>query len=334
MTTFSNFLLKILFTMKKYIFNLIVSLAIHNICYAQDFKIDTLIFKTKHPIVSATFLDGYFYCLNNEREIFKINDNNEYIQIPNSGIWFEEIQNKKGKLIGLESLFKPHKYYTFTEYHFNGKRFKKRGRINENNKILHDDEHFEISASCSGEWGGTAYFRDKSTNKKYECSATCPITVNKIGNSYLITATLGHLIGFTEILRIDNPTELEPFKTRNKKETGNYESKSNKGVVQLIDTIGVLAITSFMHKNELYHIVTKDYDFSGGGTPVTNIAKIVNGKFKTVTKLWDKHLWSSYSSIIPYKNGWIIPVKDDESNEAMLVGYDQGTIYIIKFERN
>lgn len=113
--------------------------------FSQTFNIDTVVFKTKYPVISATFFDGYFYCLDKERNIFRVNTENDYKEIPNSGLQFKYITNIDGKLIALETL-----YNTFTEYHFDDKEFKKKGRISYAPQQIYEDDFYKISAICGG----------------------------------------------------------------------------------------------------------------------------------------------------------------------------------------
>src|ERR1700722_17794087 len=56
-----------------------------------------------------------------------------------------------------------------------------------------EDENYLVTKTCSGEWGGTIWFKNKKTGITYACSATCPVAVNKINGKYFITNTLAHL---------------------------------------------------------------------------------------------------------------------------------------------
>ena len=43
------------------------------------------------------------------------------------------------------------------------------------NKYFYEDENYKVRETCSGEWGGTIYFKDKKTNLETAASATCVI---------------------------------------------------------------------------------------------------------------------------------------------------------------
>lgn len=60
-----------------------------------------------------------------------------------------------------------------------------------------EDENYLVRKSCSGEWGGTIWFKNKVTGIEYSCEATCPVAVNKVNGKYIVTTTLAHMIGFS-----------------------------------------------------------------------------------------------------------------------------------------
>lgn len=158
---------------------------------------------------------------------------------------------------------------------------------------IYEDDIYIVSKTCSGEWGGTVKFKNKKTNNEYSACATCPVAVNKLNGKYYVTSTLAHLNGFSEILEIKNPALLtvikknKPRKKKGKiifKAIGTNESQSKKGTKPLIDSVGVLTLTSFLFKGQLYHIVT-DYE-------KTFLAKIDNHKFVKIDTLSNESIWS------------------------------------------
>lgn len=46
---------------------------------------------------------------------------------------------------------------------------------------LFEDDKFIVASTCSGEWGGSVYFKDKRTKKVYTAQATCVVNVKKKG---------------------------------------------------------------------------------------------------------------------------------------------------------
>lgn len=135
------------------------------------------------------------------------------------------------------------------------------------NSAFFEDENDIVSKTCSGEWGGTIKFKNKKTGVEYACGATCPVVVNKISGKYIVTNTLGHLSGFTEIIEIDNPDLTSAFKLNKPLKKGNVifryagddEFKSVKGTHKLIDSIGIMTLASFPYAGEL---ISCDYRLS------------------------------------------------------------------------
>lgn len=186
------------------------------------------------------------------------------------------------------------------------------------NKVLFNDKNFLITSTCSGEWGGTIKFLDKSTQKVYSAESTCPISVDKLNNEFYITNSLAHLSGFTEILKIKNPTEMEiyevskPRKIKGKyvRYVGDDESKSKKGTEQLLDSIGIFTLATFQFENRFYYIVT---DFEK-----TYLSKIENKKFTTISELPIIDIWSYDPKIIKISNNHIILLFNDEKIKGYL----------------
>lgn len=59
-----------------------------------------------------------------------------------------------------------------------------------------------VSKSCRGEFGGTIKFKSKKTGIEYCCASTCPVVVNKVSGKYIVTNTLAHMRGFSELIEI------------------------------------------------------------------------------------------------------------------------------------
>lgn len=169
---------------------------------------------------------------------------------------------------------------------------------NDEGKLFNNDE-YEIWKSCSGEWGGTIYFKNKLNSKIYSAISTCPISANKIKQKYYISNNLDHLDGYCQILEIINPEEMKETskipKYSNEISTRDYESHSNQGTKKIIDSSGVAIVSSFVYKDELYSII------SNHGKEKTTISKIEKGKFATVLDLTSKINFTSEPIII--RNG-------------------------------
>lgn len=307
-----------------------------NSSFGQSFKVDTVVFKVSSPVVSATYYEGQIYFLDKQDKIYRVKSPGDYEEIPVSGRSFSYLYTINGELVAFEWL-DGYKYDTYRNYHYDGTTFRKKKKVNqgkEEETQIYEDETFTVSAICQGEWGGTAYFKDKRTGKEYECEATCPRIVNKIGSTYFVTATLGHMGGSTEVLQVDNPTRLAKRQKRVSINISEKESRSTKGTKILADSISCIALTSFVYQEELYHILSNDYDLAYN-PPSTFLAKTKNGKFELVQKLMNEHLYrKDYSTEIYDQNGfWLALINDTDNGKATLLRVNGNKITLFTFEQ-
>jgi hypothetical protein len=186
------------------------------------------------------------------------------------------------------------------------------------NSNFFEDEHYVASKTCSGEWGGTIKFRNKKTGIEYACRATCPVVVNKISGKYVVTNSLGHLNGFTQVIEIAVPDSLDIFKIPPPRKkgrkliyyVGDNESKSKKGLSVLADSIGILALTSFTYQGELFHVIT---DFHK-----TFLAKLKDHKFVTLDTISDQRIWGYDTRIVKIAEDHSVVFFDNERTKGYL----------------
>ncbi|MDR6464160.1 hypothetical protein [Chryseobacterium sediminis] len=161
--------------------------------------------------------------------------------------------------------------------------------------LLYNDTRYEVWKTCSGEWGGTVYFKNKKSGKIYYAKATCPVSVNKINNKYYISNSLSHLLGSSDILEITDPEKLEQTAKMPLYHpdiiTREYESHSSKGTKKLIDTAGAVIMSSFVYKQKLYSIL-----LNYSNTKAT-ISELQDNKFYTIKEI-DKDFFSEHPLII------------------------------------
>ena len=129
---------------------------------------------------------------------------------------------------------------------------------------LFKDNTYDLYATCSGEFGGTLFFVNRNTKDVYDAAATCPIVVNKIGTSYYISNYMGHMMGFTSILKISDPSAL----TKTKLKLDDIEGSDHLNDFEtLIDTTDIFLHTSFVvdctssKQSELFWIKNKRHFF-------------------------------------------------------------------------
>ncbi|MDW9380812.1 hypothetical protein [Chryseobacterium sp. JV558] len=161
--------------------------------------------------------------------------------------------------------------------------------------LLYNDTIYEVWKTCSGEWGGTIYFKNKQSGKIYYAKADCPVSVSKINNRYYISNSMSHGFGSSDILEITDPEKMEqvdkiPIYHPNII-TREYESHSSKGTKKMVDSSGVLIMSSFVYKQKLYSILS-DYH-----NAKATISELRNNKFYTIQEI-DKDLFSDNPYII------------------------------------
>jgi hypothetical protein len=252
---------------------------------SHNYKIDT-------PIKVAVFYNNYFYCLKSNGHLFKI-DGTSHIAYSST--------NDVSKNIKLSNLF----VYRDTliglgeagTYHLDIKKnrwqFIKKGHFT---PPIFEDEKYVVISTCSGEFGGSLRFANKKTKKVYECASTCTVNIIKRNNGYYnVTATLPHMSGFANIFDIANPENLKQYDRGEYQKKlskvkfndgkihyigveGDDESQSRKGEKTLIDSIGILVLTSFEFNSKIYYLVQNR-------TNSVSLNTIQNKKFSLVKDL-------------------------------------------------
>lgn len=156
--------------------------------------------------------------------------------------------------------------------------------------LLYKDEKYEVWKSCSGEWGGTVYFKNLQNEIVHYAVATCPVSVNKINGEYYVSNSLAHMQGFSKILEIADPEKMETTKKIPVYHpdiiTREYESESTLGTKKILDSTRVLIISSFVYNKKLYSIIS---DIDG---KKTTISELKNNRFETVSELPEKIFYS------------------------------------------
>ncbi|WP_299137119.1 hypothetical protein [uncultured Tenacibaculum sp.] len=157
---------------------------------------------------------------------------------------------------------------------------------------FYEDENYIVNKSCSGEWGGSIIFKSKKSGIEYSCVAACPVSINLINGKYIVTNSLAHLSGSSDIIEIENPVLMSVFKMPEPREIkngikqyyiGDTESKSRKGVKEIWNGFGVLTLASFQFKEELYHIISKNGK--------TFLATIEKNELKIINQISKERIW-------------------------------------------
>lgn len=124
--------------------------------------------------------------------------------------------------------------------------------------VIYEDEDFRVSQICHGEFGGIVTFFDKTQGNYYDGRSTCAVTVNKLNNNYYVTTYLGHLIGWSKIIKVENPRRLHKRDSKPEGEWYKLLDKLNKGTELVFDSAWLTIHSSFLYNNNLYHIYSND----------------------------------------------------------------------------
>src|ERR1700754_5019631 len=152
----------------KYKYLIILSLILFNL----DVKSQSLFTKEYHNYAIDTTLKvtvlykDKFYCLKSNHKILVINAKTNTIDSSykdkSSSIDLVNLQIRKDTLLG-QSRFDTYFLNSNNTWVHLQKGYSRPG-------YFYEDEKFVVISTCSGEWGGSLYFKDKNTNKIYECS--------------------------------------------------------------------------------------------------------------------------------------------------------------------
>lgn len=145
--------------------------------------------------------------------------------------------------------------------------------------IVYQDEKYQISSVCYGEFGGLAYFQNKKTSQVYETDATCLKSVNKIGGSYYLTNKIDWM-GDSYVVKIYDP-DILPIAQKPLKLQSNFDNSVQtiaNGSEVILDLMQLTINYSFIYNDSLYHVLK--------GSQGITFEKSKNGKmFKINTPL-------------------------------------------------
>lgn len=172
---------------------------------------------------------------------------------------------------------------------------------------IYEDDKYIIRRTCTGEFGGTVWFKSKQTGVERSFMSTCAVSVNKVGSSYIVTSSLAHLSGYSRVDEVKDPEELDAFvytppKAKKGKLVGRYhgddQSRSLKGTTKLADSGGIYTLGSFVNGGNLYHIQSNHQN--------TYLSTIKDGKFIVLKLISNEPLWD-YSIPFVKEDKLVIP---------------------------
>ncbi len=194
---------------------------------------------------------------------------------------------------------------------------------------IYEDDKYIVRRTCSGEWGGTAWFKNKQTGIEYSFAATCPISVNKIDSIYYVTSTLMHLVGFSSVVEIKDPNLMEVFvlpparkiKRKRVRYAGETESGSMVGVVKLAESGQKVILGSFVYNGLLYHLMR--------GYKDVYVATIKDGELTKVLQISEDNINPTH---IPFNRGneLIVPIIMTDSQVNGYIKVVDNTITVVK----
>lgn len=236
------------------------------------------------------YYQGIYYCLTVNKQFICLNDKFEVDSIITNSINTQNFDYAYLAGDTLVAVTSP--WDILRKSYFLNSNFQWQSQTKESSSDpFYEDDNFLVSTCCNGEFGGAVFFMEKQNNRVFSLPATCATIINKLGDFYFLTISLAHGQGSTEVLKIEDPTqlyELTEDSLKNNchwwydKDYGNEEFL--EGTQKMLDTLGLLTLTSFIFQNKLYHICT---DFKS-----TYIAKIQDNKLIWVDSLSEKALWS------------------------------------------
>lgn len=194
--------------------------------------------------------------------------------------------------------------------------------------LLYKDEKYEVWKSCSGEWGGTVYFKNRQNGVIHYAIATCPVSVNKINGKYYVSNSLAHLLASSEILEISNPESLEITEKIPLNLPGiitrEYEAQSHHGTKKLVDSSGVIIVASFVYNQKLYSVLSSD-----DGSKTT-LSALENHKFKTIAELPEKLFYNEPIIIKKADNNITLYFQNPRSGKLQIRDNNMELIYYQK----
>lgn len=137
--------------------------------------------------------------------------------------------------------------------------------------VLYEDDEFRVSHICRGEFGGIVSFWDKKNGNYYDARSTCAVTVNKRNNNYYVTS-LDDMLSRSRIVQVANPRKLHKRDSNPESDWFKYLPQLDTGTEVLLDSAWLPIQSSFLYKNNLFHIYSSD--------STSSIGKIHDGNLK------------------------------------------------------
>ena len=224
-----------------------------------------LLLKSDTTINSIAFFDNKIICLQDNDKFFVLDTNYNRLHTLENKL---NIYKSNNLFTLHDTVFIGAKNRTyFIDNDFQLKEFKRKERVYGN--YLYEDSLYYVYGCCAGEWGGSVFFLNKSTNKTYSYFATCASQVLKFKDNYVVCNNLAHMGRSMSFLFIPQPTnlyELTDEKLKNNcnwyttiDSLKNYWEQSPVGDVKFYrGAYGSMSLVTFPIKDSLYSIICND----------------------------------------------------------------------------
>ncbi len=219
-------------------------------------------------------------------------------------------------------------YYEKNSYYFDRNKLEW-SQIKTTDDLIYEDKDYYITSLDFGEWGGATWFRDKKTGEEYQVGITTPV-VNKLNEAYYLS--MGSVV-----VKVENPRLMKKcdednyyeYVVRNRKfYDESYYSQGTEIIFK--DSISdwfnpkFNIITSFAHKNQLYHLCRNEN--------YTYISTIENNRMLPIDTVGNNitiYRWvNSYRSPIGSDGSQLRMFKTNNENLFGLIHLKDNNIYL------
>jgi len=290
-----------------------------------------------NKIRTVIFFKDHYYCLASNKRFICLNNKFDLDSTITNSI--NNIDFDYAFLLGDSLIAVTYNNGEFSQDYYLNKEVKwQLSKSKHSPQLFYEDDKYLAYECCVGEYGGALFFTNKQTKRVYSCPATCARNINKFDGSYYVTISLTHLEGSTKILKIDDPSKLYELTVDSMKtycnwwtqltsekghNNGGKYSKFEIGTKKILDTIGVLTMTSFVYNNNLYHINTDRRNR-------TFISKIQGDSLLLIDSIFNQSLWSYNPENRKFGSMQLHSFNNHETSGFLTIKND--TISIIIFE--
>jgi hypothetical protein len=121
---------------------------------------------------------------------------------------------------------------------------------------IFEDERYLVFSECHGEFGGNLFFCDKTTQHITVAPATCAVTVRREGPEYVVSESLGHMMGSSALWHVRYPEHLSTFLKRAPPfQAGHFVRMGTTQLQAFFKSFGMLIWGSFPYQNRHLHLV-------------------------------------------------------------------------------